>query len=323
MNTRLSVFIRFGVSIGLLALLFWIMRGEYGAVTRELAHTKVLFFLASLVLYAINIGSTTWRLRVLLEGEDIHVPFPRLVELTYIGFFFNNFMPTALGGDIVKAYYTGGLTNKKAASYVSVFMDRLVGLFSFAGIGCVALAVGWSVVSEPLVKHLVLIFVSLCLAAAFSSLNSRAASFITALLNRIRFRKVSQILLKVYEMLHAYRNKKLVLVKTIGISVVSQLLYFSSIYLLFRAVHIDISFKHILLIMPLVSVVSMLPSLGGLGLREGAIVTLFGPIVGNEQAFSVSILLFAILFLISVIGGIIYAVSPQFRKLKFDSKAGQ
>ena len=60
----------------------------------------------------------------------------------------------------------------------------------------------------------------------------------------------------------------------------------------------------------------MLPSIGGLGLREGAIVAFFGSMVGNEKAFGISILLLATLFLISVIGGIIYLISPQFRSVK-------
>ncbi len=69
----------------------------------------------------------------------------------------------------------------------------------------------------------------------------------------------------------------------------------------------------ILLRMPIISAVSLLPSINGLGVREGSTVVLFAPIIGKENAFVVSILWFLILFIISVAGGLIYAFSPQFK----------
>ncbi|MBI4974780.1 MAG: hypothetical protein HZC19_03130 [Candidatus Omnitrophica bacterium] len=42
----------------------------------------------------------------------------------------------------------------------------------------------------------------------------------------------------------------------------------------------------------------------------------FGPIIGKENAFAVSILWLLVLFVTSIIGGVIYGLSPQF-KIKF------
>jgi len=50
----------------------------------------------------------------------------------------------------------------------------------------------------------------------------------------------------------------------------------------------------------------MIPSVGGLGVRESAIVLLFDPLVGREMAFAMSLLYLAGLFGISFIGGIVY-----------------
>ena len=75
--------------------------------------------------------------------------------------------------------------------------------------------------------------------------------------------------------------------------------------------------KDLFIKMPIVSMMSLLPSINGLGLREGSTVVLFGPIIGQDRAFAMSILWLLVLLLTSVIGGIIYAVSPQFKfKLK-------
>ncbi len=65
------------------------------------------------------------------------------------------------------------------------------------------------------------------------------------------------------------------------------------------------SLGYIFLVMPVVTFISMVPSLGGLGVREMAIVTFFTPIAGKEVSFAVSILvLFGLLF-VSFFGGIV------------------
>ena len=313
MRSKIVTYMRVAISIGLLTLLLFIMRGKYGIIIDELKRTYLIVFAAAFLMYSLNIALTTVRLQTLLRGENITFPFPKLLELTCMGFFFNNFMPTSIGGDIIKAYYVGKITHRRAGSYVSVFMDRFTGLFSFAGIGLIALLASWRTVEETAAKTAVLMFVLACIFAAVISLNAKAAKIVTNILSKIRAKNIGEKLLDIYNMLHNYKNKKNILVKTVCMSAVSQIFYFITIYFLFKAVRLDISFKYILLIMPVVSVISLLPSLGGLGIREGAIVAFFGPLVGAEKAFGVSVLLLAILFMMSLIGGIIYIISPQFR----------
>ena len=74
-----------------------------------------------------------------------------------------------------------------------------------------------------------------------------------------------------------------------------------------------IPFKDLLIKMPIVSMMSLLPSINGLGLREGSTVMLFGPLIGSDKAFAMSILWLLILLCISIMGGLIYAFSPQFK----------
>jgi uncharacterized membrane protein YbhN (UPF0104 family) len=103
---------------------------------------------------------------------------------------------------------------------------------------------------------------------------------------------------------------------SIVISLMSQSLYFVIVYLIFQALGHPVPFAAVIVLMPVVCVVSMLPSLGGLGLREGAIVVLFGAMAGKEVSLGVSVVLFGILALLSMIGGVIYLLSPQFRGMK-------
>lgn len=322
MKMKSGLCIRFFISISLLGLLLWFMRGKYSGIAAQLKQTNLMLFFSAFLLFCANIAFITLRFEAILIGENIRMPFVRLMELNYIGYFFNNFMPSAVGGDIVKAYYTGVHTRKKAKSYVSVFMDRIIGLFSFAFIAFIAALLSWKTIVNPAIKRAVLIFVGLCVFVAIISLNVKIAKVISRTLSKIRFMDMGDKLTKTYSILHNYRNKKALLFKTFVVSLIAQISYFTVVYILFKSVNLEISFKNILLVMPIVSVISMLPSIGGLGLREGAIVTLFGSMVGNEKAFGISILLLATLFLISLMGGIIYLSSPQFRSVKIKETNG-
>ena len=74
-----------------------------------------------------------------------------------------------------------------------------------------------------------------------------------------------------------------------------------------------IPIKDLLIKMPIVSMMSLLPSINGLGLREGSTVVLFGPLIGSDKAFAMSILWLLVLLCISIMGGLIYAFSSQFK----------
>jgi uncharacterized membrane protein YbhN (UPF0104 family) len=61
---------------------------------------------------------------------------------------------------------------------------------------------------------------------------------------------------------------------------------------------------------PLVWAVSMLPSLNGLGVREGAFVYFFKGYIGPEKAFAVSLLWLGMIMMNSLIGGVYQLVYP-------------
>jgi uncharacterized membrane protein YbhN (UPF0104 family) len=89
-------------------------------------------------------------------------------------------------------------------------------------------------------------------------------------------------------------------------SLAAQSTYFLSMYFFFLSLGKDIGVGNVYLIMPIVIFISMFPSLGGLGVREGGMVALFGPLAGKDNAFAASLLLLFMLFFVSLIGGVVY-----------------
>lgn len=85
-----------------------------------------------------------FRWRLLLRTQGISLPGREAVELTLLGNFFNQVAPGGLvGGDVLKAVYTARGRGGTAACWVSVFVDRVVGLFGTVVLACIALLPRW------------------------------------------------------------------------------------------------------------------------------------------------------------------------------------
>jgi uncharacterized protein (TIRG00374 family) len=141
--------------------------------------------------------------------------------------------------------------------------------------------------------------------------NERFARFFSGLLFFLK--SFEARLKRAYAAVSKYRRHRALMLKSFAISVISQALFFLSLGLLVLSIGARFSPIEIFLRAPIICTMSLLPSINGLGLREGATVVFFGPLIGRENAFAVSILWLAVLFITSVIGALIYAISPQFR----------
>jgi len=73
-----------------------------------------------------------FRFRLLLAVQGVKLKVRRVLGLTFLGYFFNNFMLGLTGGDVVKAYYVTRDTHKRTEAVVTVFLDRVVGLIALA-----------------------------------------------------------------------------------------------------------------------------------------------------------------------------------------------
>ncbi|MHC4648111.1 MAG: lysylphosphatidylglycerol synthase transmembrane domain-containing protein [Planctomycetota bacterium] len=81
------------------------------------------FFVISMVI----VGLRWW---LLLRTQSVFIPLWAAVKLYFLGWFYNNFMPSSVGGDLVRIWYVTRHTDKKFEAGLSVLVDRAVGLLS-------------------------------------------------------------------------------------------------------------------------------------------------------------------------------------------------
>lgn len=307
-----SILLRAAISVILILILLYIMRDKYGQIVSAIKGMRAGIFGLALLIFFIATLFASFRLKLLVDAQKrSSVTFLEAVSLTFIGYFFNNFLPTTIGGDVAKAYYLARKTPNKTASFTAVFVDRVMGLFTMIFMAFIALLfVNGSVVDRN-VK------------LAIYTITSISFLIIVFMTNKSIARKFSILLVLVmplkdkfkdlYDAINGYRHHTIPIVRSLAISVISQLFFFIAIGMLVICIGSRVSFLNILLLVPIVGILSLLPSINGLGLREGSMVLLFGPLIGKGNAFAVSILWFFMLLILSLLGGLVYATSPQFK----------
>ena len=98
---------------------------------------EIFIFIAILISTTYFIGSLRWWL--ILKSLNYSVKFKEIIQITYIGAFFNNVLFGAYGGDLVKGYYIYKYTNNSFRSTFTILLDRgigfiglfIIGIFSF------------------------------------------------------------------------------------------------------------------------------------------------------------------------------------------------
>lgn len=303
-----NIILRVGVSVISLGFMFYTVRGEF---VEALTHFHRLnwFFLASAVaVYFISLLIVTHRINIILVIQKIHLRFSRLYYLWVISSFFNLFLPSAVGGDIAKAYYIAKDSGKKIASVTSVLIDRFFGLMAVISIGFSAYLVGRNQVldlkmGKILVWTVIIVFIFFLLVVS-----RRFSKPFKSLLLKFSPLRLKHHLERFFEAVDLFRDRRADLFSVYFFSLAAQAAFVMLVYILARSIRIDLPITLFFLFMPIITLVSMLPSIGGLGVREAATVYLFKNYVDLDQAVALSLIFDLFIYGIGIACGILYAI---------------
>jgi glycosyltransferase 2 family protein len=114
------------VSVALLALLF--SRIDAARLWTTARHASMPWLIAALAVYGMNMLASTWRWRLLLHAQDVRLPGRTLLGSFLVANFFNNFLPSNIGGDVIRIRDTAGAAHSKTLATTIVLVDRGLGL---------------------------------------------------------------------------------------------------------------------------------------------------------------------------------------------------
>ena len=309
MLKKLKTFLlRFVVSVCSLALAVYMVRGEITQGFSHLTHLDMGPLAIALVLNFLSIGIVALRLSVILAIQRIHLPFWRNYYLWIISLFFNLFLPSAVGGDIVKAYYIYRDSGKKMASITSVLMDRFFGLMGTISLGFLAFLFAKEHIDDPRIGGLLFWLAGIVMVGVLLVMSRRFAKPAKALILALSPKPLKDRIHKLFDALELYRNRRGDFFLSYGYSLLAQGMFIVLIYFLARSISIDLPVSLFFLLIPMVTLVSMVPSVGGLGVREAAIVYLFRHYIPTDQAVALSLMCDLFIYGIGCLCGILYAI---------------
>ncbi len=239
MSPRVMTFLKVAISVALIGLL--LLRVDVGAVWATLRGTRLPLLLLAMVLYGGAVASNAIKWGTLLRAQGVRAPLSSLLRHTFVGVFFNNFMPF-IGADMIRGY---GLVRETAATAdvaVSVVVDRLVGLLAFTSAGALSALVAVRVfgIDEPalLVVEQVGLLLTVVLAIGFGLLLSgRLRRLVERLVARVpRLGPLVPLVGNLSAAVGSYRTRPGALLAAYGVGLVTILLSNLVNWLLFEAI---------------------------------------------------------------------------------------
>ena len=112
---------------------------------------------------------------------------------------------------------------------------------------------------------------------------------------------------EIYHAIYGYRHHRGPVLVAVLLSFVGQAVFISTNYWLSLSIGADINFWKFFILIPVISIVSMAPSIGGLGVREGCVLLLFGRYLSQERAGALMILMDIVIYAFSIGSGVWYA----------------
>jgi glycosyltransferase 2 family protein len=283
--------------VALAAGLMWFLihagKLNTSAVAAAWRHWPAL--LAGLFLLYLQVAMGAWRWNLLLDVQGVRLPLSKAFSLTMIGALFNIIVPGSVGGDVVKGYYVSRCTfDRKAHAVTTVLVDRIVGLLGMLALAVFAGLLDWSVVRSNRTFTSLFVFtvgalLAGCLVVWISlATTQKSAAAVERLAHRL---PGSAVISRVIESLLEYRDRPLVVLQAIAVSIVAQGLCCLAFYLSASALgYSDIPISSCLLVVPLGLAATAIPvSPSGIGVGQAAFYALFSLVPGATGAMGANI----------------------------------
>lgn len=238
------------------------------------------------LLFIISRIAVALRWHVLLKSGGIDIRFKNSLGLTFTGLFASNFLPTTIGGDVVRLAGAMQLGYDRAVCLASIAADRLIGMLGMAMTVPVGLAYSWNTIQSIRSGQAVL---------SAGSLVRRPLAFIRRTLS------IFSIWLK---------NPASLFV-SLAFTWVHMLCLFGSIYLFVDDLGSHISFWMIAGLWSLTYFITLIPiSINGYGLQELSFTFLMSHVAGLTPAMSLTVaVLIRAYFIIASLPGAVFMPS--------------
>ncbi|MCD0421255.1 lysylphosphatidylglycerol synthase transmembrane domain-containing protein [Rhodopseudomonas sp. BR0M22] len=291
------------------ALLYLALRNtDFVALAARIDATSLgwLALAVAATIFQLFVNALRWR----AIGECCEAPLTtaRSMRYTMIGAFFNQTLPSAIGGDAVRVWLLARAGAGWRAATYSVFVDRAMGLIALSAMIFVTLPWTLSLIEDAdgRLGLMLLDFAALGAGAVFLALPFLRFGLLDRIWATRHMRACSEVAVKV---LSTSKSAAILVVTSLVITILAVVIA----WCVARAIEAPASFALLLELVPPIMLITMIPiSIAGWGVREASMGLAFGYAgLTPGDGVAVSLLFGAVYFLVGGIGGLIWIVSAE------------
>ncbi len=264
------------LAIGLIFVL--VREGGWDEVVGALKQISPTRILVGLILVLISRLFVACRWYILLRSGNVKISVSDSAALTFTGLFANNFLPTTVGGDMVRLAGAMQLGYDRAVTLASIAADRLLGMLGMLFTLPAGLIPAWHLLGQGVSQSFV-----------FSSLVARISAFIKRTLQTFSI----------------WFSRPLALLGALACTWGHMLCTFTTMYILIDALGSHVDFWLIAGLWSLAYFVTLVPiSINGYGVQELSLTFLFSSVAGLSTAagLTIAVLIRALYISVSLIG---------------------
>ena len=292
------------VSLGLLTFIFSTL--DLQAFLDSIRGANPWWLAAALAMVMLGVVTRAYRWQILLIAIGASVPLAELVAIYFIGFLFNNLLPSGLGGDAVRMLEIRPYTQEGSDTVTSVIVDRFLGLSALQAIALLALLYDWEAVPIALAYFTVAIFLG-GLVAGYLLINRRL--YLMLQKRFALFRRLTEIKI-IGNLFESFQRYPLpALGRSYLVALLFNVTWIGANFFIGLALGANATLVQYAVFVPITSLALLIPiSFAGLGVREEAYRQMFGQVgVPPETAVAMSLLVYFFGNICTgLIGGILY-----------------
>jgi uncharacterized protein (TIRG00374 family) len=303
--------LQLAVGVGALALV--ILKSDAQGIAEALRNTRAAYLPLAVLASFLVTWLMAYRWSVILAARGFRFRVRRLFAYYLIGSFFTNFVPGgSLSGDLARLIYIDREVRDKAFVLSTLVYERLVGMFTLLLVGLAATLISRRYVQTDPAVYLVeaiLALAFIAIAALMSeAVSTRIARLVESVSAKFKVRRIGEAAARTILAISGLRRHKGLLARTVLISALIRVVWGLGCYVVSQAMGLPLTLPIVFAFISLADLIRLMPiSIGGLGVREWALVALFASVdISQEKALTFSLLVFAPIYLNAITGGIIY-----------------
>lgn len=272
-----------GTLLAVILIVLLVREDEWGEIVTAMQKITIPDLILVTLLFAISRLAVAWRWHTLLQSGGVHISLKKSLALTFTGLFASNFLPTTIGGDVVRLAGAMQMGFDRAVCLASIAADRLIGMLGMSMTVPIGLSYSWSMIQ----------------------LGVASSSLVGVLQKPVAFIKRTASIFSIW------LKKPAFLLGSLAFTWIHMLCLFGSIYVFVNDLGSHISFWMIAGLWSLTYFITLIPiSINGYGLQELSFTFLMSNVAGLTPAVSLTVaILIRAFFLISSLPGAIFLPS--------------